>query len=193
MAGIGVGDINHIDVEEKAIFQGHSGSVQVSKDGAYTVFVNDDYTCNEVDISIHDDIYEYFNFDCDPVLDEKEWRAVGWMVPDIDGTLNVDSDHEIIIIDDIVYLEEGGYAMAVSGITCCCGILGLIIGSVMASTMRDDKPPQFIVMPHDGGQVSFQAQPATYTPGQPVVLNQEVSNQPPLQSNQPWEPPQSGV
>ena len=32
MAGIGVGDINHIDVEEKAIFQGHSGSVEVSKD-----------------------------------------------------------------------------------------------------------------------------------------------------------------
>ncbi|GIS43922.1 MAG: hypothetical protein Ct9H90mP16_09920 [Candidatus Poseidoniales archaeon] len=58
--------------------------------------------------------------------------------------------------------------------------------------MKDNAPAQILVMPQGGGQVSFAAQPASYTPGQPVVMNQEVSFQPPLQSDPPWEPPQSG-
>ena len=62
----------------------------------------------------------------------------------------------------------------------------------MSLVMKDNAPAQILVMPQGGGQVSFAAQPAIYTPGQPVVMNQEVSFQPPLQSDQPWEPPQSG-
>ncbi len=63
----------------------------------------------------------------------------------------------------------------------------------MALVMKDNLPTQVVVMPHGAGQVSFAAQPASYVPGQPVVMNQEVSYQPPLQSDQPWQPPNSGV
>ena len=45
----------------------------------------------------------------------------------------------------------------------------------MALVMKDNAPAQILVMPQGGGQVSFAAQPASYTPGQPVVMNQEVS------------------
>ena len=75
----------------------------------------------------------------------------------------------------------------------CCSAIVLIVGLIMALVMKDNAPAQILVMPQGGGQVSFAAQPANYTPGQPVVMNQEVSYQPPLQSDQPWEPPQSGA
>ena len=187
-------DVMEIDVEEEAIFQGTSGSVNVDRDATYTVFVNEQYTCADTDVSITDSQYEFYYEYCDSTLDEDGWRAVGYFVQSGSAaSLNVESNHEIIIIDDIVYAQEGGFAILGGGGACCCAIITLVIGLIMAVTMKDDAPAQILVMPQGDGQVSFAAQPVSYVPGQPVVMNQEVSYQPPLQSDQPWQPPNSGV
>ena len=189
----GFADVMEIDVEEEAIFQGTSGTVNVVEYGTYSVFVNDQYTCSETEVSITDSNYEYFKSNCDPSMSENGWRALGVFSSETNGQFNVVSNNEIIIIDDIVYAQEGGFAILGGGGACCCAIITLVIGLIMAVTMKDDAPAQILVMPQGDGQVSFAAQPVSYVPGQPVVMNQEVSYQPPLQSDQPWQPPNSGA
>tara|TARA_B100001029_G_C15017579_1_gene428377 strand:- start:312 stop:956 length:645 start_codon:yes stop_codon:yes gene_type:complete len=189
----GFADVMDIDVEEEAIFQGTSGTVEVQEYGTYTVYVNDQYTCAETEISITDSEFEYFYRDCDSALNEDGWRVVGVFSSEIDTQYSVESNYEIVIIDDIVYGQEGGFAILGGGGACCCGIIMLVVGLIMAVTMKENLPQQVVVIPHGSQQVAYSVQPTGYTPGQPVVMNQEVSYQPPLQSDQPWQPPNSGV
>ena len=134
--GIGLVDVSEIDVEDEALFRGTSGTLQVTKDGTYTVFVNDEYTCAETTVSISDEEYEYFNEECDSLFDEDGWRAIGVLWSDKDGALDVSSNHEILVIDDWVYVSEGGGAFTVGGGLCCLSVIGLIVGIVMTARSK---------------------------------------------------------
>ena len=136
MISIGFADILEIDVENEAIFQGTSGYVSVDEYGTYTIFVNDYYKCDEITISITDGTNEFFTLDCDSALDEDGWRAIGVMETDSNRELSVTSNHEIIIVDDITYAEEGGLMMIGGGGLCCFGLIGLVVGIIMASNQK---------------------------------------------------------
>lgn len=125
-----------IDVQANALFQGTDGTVDVQQDNSYSIFVNDQYTCSETTVTIYDDIYEYFLEDCDSTFNEQGWRHVGVMSSDLNGQLTVESNHEIIIVSDMVYLEEGGLAVLGGGALCCIGVIGLIVGIILASTNK---------------------------------------------------------
>ena len=58
------------------------------------------------------------------------------MSSDLNGQLTVESNHEIIIVNDMVYLEEGGLAVLGGGALCCIGVIGLIVGIILASTNK---------------------------------------------------------
>ena len=132
--------MDEIDVEEEAIFTGRTGDVPVLEFGTYSVFVVSDYTCEESEVSIYEEdedmIWEYFFRDCDDILDEDGWVYVGYFSTDFDGSLNVEANRQILIIDDIAYFKEGGGAMLLSLSVCCLGIIGLIIAVTVLITAK---------------------------------------------------------
>ena len=139
--GVGTFQFAEIDVEEKAIFTGRSGPVSVENYATYSVFAVSDYTCEDVEVSIYVEdeeyVWEYFYRDCDDVFDEDGWIYVGYFNSDVDGSLNVDANRQILIIDDMAYFDEGGGAMLLSLPFCCMGFIGLIIGVTVLITAKE--------------------------------------------------------
>ena len=137
----GTFQISEINVEEEAIFKGRNGAVTVDNYGTYSVFVVSDYTCEEAEVSIYteDDeyVWDYFFKECDDYLDEDGWTYVGFFSSDFDGSLNVEANRQILIIDDMSYFEEGGLAMLLSLPSCCLGIIGLIISVTVLVTAEE--------------------------------------------------------
>ena len=156
LVGVGFADVDEIDVESEALFKGTTGTVQVEEFGTYSIFVNDDYSCEETTVSITDEDYEYFNEECDEVFDETGWRAIGIMSSDADGVLNVQANHEIIIVDDMIYLSEGGFAVLGGGALCCISLIGIIIGVIL---MSRKKPTTIMMVQHPGQLQNFQQMP----------------------------------
>ena len=132
--------IAEIDVEEEAIFTGRNGVVSVEEYGGYSVFVVSDYTCDEVEVSIYDEddswVWEYFFKDCDAYLNEDGWIYVGYFTSDFEGSLNVEANRQISIIDDVTYFDGGGGAMFLSLPFCCLGLIGLIIAITVLITSK---------------------------------------------------------
>ena len=138
---IGSFQIDEIDVEEEAIFIGRNGNVPVVEYGTYSVFVVSDYSCDDVEVSIYVEdeeyVWEYFYRDCDNVFDEDGWIYVGYFNSDVDGSLNVDANRQILIIDDMAYFDEGGAAVLLSLPFCCLGFIGLIIAVTVLITAKE--------------------------------------------------------
>tara|TARA_B100000686_G_C16328602_1_gene731981 strand:- start:31 stop:678 length:648 start_codon:yes stop_codon:yes gene_type:complete len=135
--------MDEIDVEKEAIFTGRTGDVPVVENGMYSVFVVSDYTCEEVEVSIYEEdeemIWEYFFRDCDDFWDEDGWIYVGYFSTDFDGSLNVEANRQILIIDDISYFGGGfwSWAMVFALPVCCIGIIGLIIAVTILITAKE--------------------------------------------------------
>ena len=140
---VGSFQIDEIDVEEEAIFTGRNGNVPVVEYGTYSVFVVSDYSCDDVEVSIYVEdeedeeyVWEYFFRDCDEYLNEKGWNYVGYFSSDFEGSMNVEANRQILIIDDIVYFNEGAGTMLLSFPFCCLGVIGLIIAVSILLTAR---------------------------------------------------------
>ena len=137
---VGSFQIDEIDVEEEAIFTGRNGNVPVVEYGTYSVFVVSDYSCDDVEVSIYleegEGVWEYFFRDCDKYLNEKGWNYVGYFSSDFEGSLNVEANRQILIIDDMVYFNEGAGAMLLSFPFCCLGVIGLIIAVTVLITAK---------------------------------------------------------
>jgi len=146
MIVFGGADLYNIDVESEAIYQGTSGSVSVEKYGTYTILVDDHYRCNETTVSITDGSTEFFTLECDRDFDEVGWRAIGVMEADSNGELSVTANHEIIIVDDMIYGYEGGLMMMGGGGICCIGIIGLVVGIVMAFNQKGKADTQYVII-----------------------------------------------
>ena len=127
-----------LDVENEAFFVGTEGTVDVETYGTYSVYVNSDYSCDDTTVSIYEGDWEYFYKDCDPIMNERGWYYAGFFSSDFDGIMSVDSNHEIAIVDDMVYLESGGWAMLASGGACCLGIIGIIIAITILLTTKGE-------------------------------------------------------
>jgi len=148
---VGIIQIAEIDVQENAIFSGNSGSVEVENYGSYSVFVNSDYDCDDVQVSVYIEdgmnTWEYFYGECDSYLNEDGWTYVGYFYSDFDGSLNVDADRQVLIIDDMTYADEGGLAALISLPFCCCGLIGLGVAIMMLVKGKDNSnsPKIFVI------------------------------------------------
>ena len=148
---VGFSQIAEIDVQGNAIFSGNSGSVEVESYRSYSVFVNSDYNCDDVEVSIYIedgmDTWEYFYGECDSFLNEDGWTYVGYFNSDFDGSLNVDANRQIAIIDDMTYADEGGLAVLISMPFCCCGLIGLVVAIMMLVKGKDNSnsPKIFVI------------------------------------------------
>ena len=148
---VGIIQIAEIDVQKNAIFSGNSGSVEVENYGSYSVFVNSDYNCDDVQVSVYIEdgmnTWEYFYGECDSYLNEDGWTYVGYFYSDFDGSLNVDADRQVLIIDDMTYADEGGLAALISLPFCCCGLIGLCVAIMMLVKGKDNSnsPKIFVI------------------------------------------------
>lgn len=170
------GELDMFSIYLVYVEEGSNVSAEIVGGNEYNRFVpcSEDYTCSDSHT-------------------QSGYSYIGYLSVENDGFYRVEFSGEGDVLVAESEVEVGGLLAAGIGFWCgCCSVLILIVGLIMALVMKDNAPAQILVMPQGGGQVSFAAQPASYTPGQPVVMNQEVSFQPPLQSDQPWEPPQSG-
>lgn len=138
------------DVEDKAIFVGEQGTVEIDAFSSYSVYVNSDYSCSETTVSIYDEEWEYFWEDCDPIMNERDWNMIGYFSPDVCCQLNVDANHEIAIVDDMVFLRAGGGSIIISGGLCCLGIIGVVVGIIVLVT---SKPNEVQVQRVDEAQI----------------------------------------
>jgi hypothetical protein len=181
MIGFGTADSMDIDVESNAIFQGTSGSVSVEEYGVYTILVNDNYRCDETTVSITDGTTEFFTTECDRDFDEVGWRAIGVMETNLNGELSVSANHEIIIVDDLIYLTEGGGLFLGGGGLCCIGIIGLVIGIVMAFKQKGKGGGQHVIIQQPMQQQPMQQQPMQQQPMQQQPMQQQPMQQQPMQ------------
>ena len=161
-----------VDVESEAVFKGTEGTVELSDQTTYTVFVNADSDCYDAEIVVTDGTWDYFNQDCDEIMDEDGWKHAGRLA-EASGTLEVTSNYEIIIVDDMVYLESGG-SIIVGACICCLGVIGLIVGAIWANSSKGQPVPQMVIMPQQQ-QVPMQVPLSTtgYSPGELIITQQE--------------------
>ena len=162
-----------IDVESEAVFKGTEGTVSLSGDTTYTVFVNDEFDCYDTDVVITDGTSDYFNQDCDEIMDEKGWKHAGILPIGTSGDLEVTSNHEIIIVDEMVYLESGG-SVIVGACACCLGFIGVIVGAIWSRSSGSGAETQIVVMPQQqftGTQ--FQPVGEAYQPTNLIITQQE--------------------
>ena len=138
---VGTIQMEEIDVEEESIFAGRSGDVDVQEYATYSVFVTSEYTCDEAEVSITEEVgeevWDYFFKDCDGVFDEEGWTYIGYFSTDFDGSLSVEANRQVRIIDDTAYFDEGGAAIIASTTICCLGIIGSIISVMILITAKD--------------------------------------------------------
>ncbi len=167
----GFADVGDIDVESEALFKGTGGAIEVEKDATYTIFVDDGYTCEETTVSISDENYEYFIEECDPVFDEIGWRAIGIMGSDTNSVLDIQANHEILIVDDMVYFSEGGVAVLGGSGLCCFSLIGIIVGIIL---MTREKPKTVMMIQHPGQFQNFQQMPFTPPTQVETAPEQEV-------------------
>ena len=146
--GVGLNQSNSgLDVEEFAIFQGEQGTVEIAAYNSYSVYVNSDFSCSDTTVNIYDEEWEYFVKECEPIMNEQGWDMIGYFVPDVDGQLSVEADHEIAIVDDIVYLRAGGGSILISGGLACLGIVGVIVGLVILVFSKPKESQQELEIP----------------------------------------------
>jgi len=160
-----------IDVESEAVFKGTEGTVQISGNSAYTVFVNDEFDCYDTDIVITDGTLDHFEPDCDKYMDEDGWKYAGTLSYEASGNLNVTSNNEILIVDDIVYLESGG-SIIVGACGCCIGVIGLIVGAIWTRSSGSQPVTQMVILPQQQTLVNVPVA-SEYTPGNLIVTQQE--------------------
>ena len=131
-------------VEDNQIFQGTTGQVSVEKHSYYTVFVNSAYSCSDttVSISTNSGIYEYFQPDCDPYLDERGWLHIGIFGSDITGVMDVDANNEIAIVNDLAYDAYLSDFIIPSGL-CCIGIIGIVVSIIIFLVVKPDETQQY--------------------------------------------------
>lgn len=197
---VGIGSTDFEDMVEQEVFTGEAPTnwdAELQWSSIYFVYVEEGSNVSaEI---LEGDVNNRFipcseDFSCQDYNTRLGYTYIGDLSVQNDGLYQVgfSGDGDVLVTETEVDID--GILTAGFGIWCgCCSFIVLIIGLIMALVMKDNLPTQVVVMPHGAGQVSFAAQPASYVPGQPVVMNQEVSYQPPLQSDQPWQPPNSGV
>ena len=139
--------ISGLDVEENAKFQGERGIIEIDAVSSYSVYVNSDFSCSDTTVSIHDEEWEYFFEDCDPIMNQPGWNMVGYFYPGVDGQLTVEANHEIAIVDDRAYLKEWGASILISVGLCCFGIVGVIIGILVMVMNKPDEIKHEIEIP----------------------------------------------
>ena len=164
----GVGSATDWSVEEEAVWSGSSGvhAHTDAQDGVLLIFVSDEVRCDEFTLNVS--VIEGDS-------DEKVWYTAGWCTEDgrlpvgyeddPDGWLHMGEvrglesggSYEFVSEDNLVAIPEGvireiiesvvgGFFGALGGGSCaCCGLLIMLLGLILAFTMKEEVPTSYKV------------------------------------------------
>ena len=164
----GVGSATDWSVEEEAVWSGSSGVHEHTdaQDGVLLIFVSDEVRCDEFTLNVS--VIEGDS-------DEKVWYTAGWCTEDgrlpvgheddPDGWLHMGEvrglesggAYEFVSEDNLVAIPEGvireiiesvvgGFFGALGGGSCaCCGLLIMLLGLILAFTMKEEVPTSYKV------------------------------------------------
>ena len=164
----GVGSATDWSVEEEAVWSGSSGVHEHTdaQDGVLLIFVRDEVRCDEFTLNVS--VIEGDS-------DEKVWYTAGWCTEDgrlpvgheddPDGWLHMGEVRglesggafEFVSEDNLVAVPEGvireiiesvvgGFFGALGGGSCaCCGLLIMLLGLILAFTMKEEVPTSYKV------------------------------------------------
>ena len=129
-----VEDVGEMDDNDVIIFSGDSGDVELSIEYEYSVYASNSVSCNSVEVSVHDGVYEYFSKNCESSKNKDNLRYIGSISIDNGGIFSVESDSELRIYEQIsdedVDLGSIGILIAGEGV-CCLSFIGIIIAIVL--------------------------------------------------------------
>ena len=182
----GISSIEGFSVEDETVWSGSSGVYvhQDSSECCLLIFVSDDVRCDEFDLNVsgggawyeHDWCTEDGKLPSGHADDPEGWLHMGF-VRGLEGGVSYEftSRDEITAVPESVVVEIiedaiGGFLGAMGGGSCaCCGVFILILGLIMAITMKDEAPTTYQVdaegrvIQIQGGQAA--PSPVSITPG----------------------------
>ena len=149
----------------------NGNTFQFSEGDSFVIYVYaiGNVDCNQFELSITDETYEYFERDCSSgdLYDTSEYTYLGDLVIEDTGSYEISSQGDIIIAD----ANEVGTDGLISIASCGCCILGLILLIVGLATGK--RKPQVMMVQPDGTVMAVQGQFVQQTP-----MSDQVSNQP---------------
>ncbi len=182
----GISSVESFSVEEETVWSGSSGAYvhTDSSEWGLLIFVSDDVRCDEFDLEVSggDAWYKHDRCTDDGKLpsghadDPEGWLHMGTVSGlEYGASYEFTSSWEVSAVPESVVVEIiedaiGGAIGAMGGGSCaCCGIFILLIGLVMALTMKDEVPTTYQVdaegrvIQIQGGQVA--PSPVSISPG----------------------------
>ena len=181
----GVGSATDWSVEEEAVWSGYSGihDHTDARDGVLYIFVNDEVRCDEFTLNvsvIEGDSDQKAGYTADECTEDGklpkgyEDDPAGWLHMGAVRGLESGGSYEFVSEDYLIAVPEGviieliesvlgGIFGALGGGSCaCCGLLILLLGLILAFTMKEEVPTSYkvdaegkIILDHSGtGDVS---------------------------------------
>ena len=161
----------------------NGNTFQFSEGDSFVIYVYaiGNVDCNQFELSITDEIYEYFERDCSSgdLYDTSEYTYLGDLVIEKTGSYEISSQGDIIIAD----ANEVGTDGLISIASCGCCILGLILLIVGLATGK--RKPQVMMVQPDGTVMAVQGQFVQH--GQIISQPQQIATQPQQYIPQPQE------
>ena len=181
----GVGSATDWSVEEEAVWSGFSGvhDHTDARDGVLYIFVSDEVRCDEFTLNvsvIEGDSDQKAGYTADECTEDGklpkgyEDDPAGWLHMGAVRGLESGGSYEFVSEDYLIAVPEGviieliesvlgGIFGALGGGSCaCCGLLILLLGLILAFTMKEEVPTSYkvdaegkIILDHSGtGDVS---------------------------------------
>ena len=198
LVGLGAraaGSVEDFSVEEDEVWNGSSGQYlhQDPSEWGLLIFVRDEVRCDEFDVNV-----TVVSSDTDgKVWYERDWCTDGGRLPsghaddpegwlhmgtvrglEMGATYEFTSREEVFAVEEsqVVVLVEGvvgGILGALGGGSCaCCGLLILLLGPILAFTMKEEVPTSYkvdaegkIILDHSGTGVSPESMQVSDGPG----------------------------
>ena len=190
LAGLGAraaGSVEDFSVEEDEVWNGSSGQYvhQDSSEYGLLIFVRDEVRCDEFEVNVSvvsSDTDEKVWYESDYCINEGRLPSghaddpEGWLHMGTVRGLEMGATYEFTSREEIFAVEEsqvaeliegviGGIFGALSGGSCaCCGIMILLLGLILAFTMKEEVPTSYkvdaegkIVLDHSGTGVTTES------------------------------------
>ena len=151
-----VEDVGEEDDNDIRIFSGTASSdepsdIELSIEYEYSVYASDSISCNSIEVSVHDGIYEYFSKNCESYKTKNNLRYIGSISVNNSGTFSVESDSEVIIYqqnsDDDIDMSSLWMIVAGEGF-CCLSFIGIIIAIVFIIVDKNNQNVVTIIPNH---------------------------------------------
>ena len=158
----------------------NGNTFQFSEGDSFVIYVYaiGDVDCNQFEISISDEFYEYFDRDCSSgdLYDTPEYTYLGDALIEETGSYEIDSQGDVIIAD----ANDVGTDGLISIASCGCCFIGLIL--LIVGLVTGKRKPQVVMIQPDGTLMPVQGQVV-----QQQMAGQMMNNQPQQMISQPQQ------